>query len=54
MDDEVDISSIWGYSLYGRQGLGPHNIHSSVLCKEPLQGSTAQMETCKRETAAGA
>lgn len=54
MDDEVDISSIWGYSLDGRQGLGPHNIHSSVLGKEPPQGSTAQVETCKREASAGA
>lgn len=54
MDDEVDISSIWGYSLDGRQGLSPHNIHSSVLGKEPLQGSIAQVETCKREVSAGA
>jgi hypothetical protein len=54
MDGEVDISSIWGYSLDGRQCLGPHNIHSSVLGKEPPQGGAAQVETCKREAPAGA
>lgn len=54
MDDEVDIRSIWGYSLDGRQCLGPHNIHSSVLSKEPTQGGAAQVKTCKREVPAGA
>lgn len=49
MHDEVDIRPIWGYSLDRRQCLGPQDIHSSILGKEPAQGSTAQVEAWKRE-----
>lgn len=47
-DDEVDISTIWGYSLDGRQCLGPHGVHSGILGKEPPQGSAAQVGTWGR------
>lgn len=52
-DDEVDISTIWGYALDGGQGLGPHDSRGSVLSKKPLQRGTAQVETWKRKAPAG-
>jgi hypothetical protein len=49
-DDEVDVRTIWGHSLDGRQCLGPYDVHSNILSKEPLQGGTAQGNTWRRGT----
>lgn len=42
VDDEVDVSAIWGHSLDRGQCLSPHDIHDGILSEEPLQGGTAQ------------